>query len=108
MNGVQVINPTGPVEVHRPRLRGIDLLWRFAVSVGISVAITYHQLRPTDFGPETIIVTWALAVAAFTLVLIRRRRPLLTALLTGLCSVFSPMAVGAFVWAIFALATTRR
>jgi signal transduction histidine kinase len=104
-----------------PRLRLWSRLWRYLVVVAVGVLVLFVNLAeflgqdPTALSDEAsaliggfVLLDLLLGVIAICLLSLRRRRPVLTAVLTASLSAVSVFAVGAAALAIVSMSTRRR
>ncbi|WP_104162335.1 sensor histidine kinase [Cryobacterium sp. N22] len=113
--------PDRAVPMPAPRLRPWSSIWRYLVAVGLGLLIVLGNLSdllgqdPTDLSDNEsaaiggfLLLDLLLGVIAVCLLSMRRRLPVLTAMLTASLSAVSVFAVGPAALAIVSMSTRRR
>ncbi|WP_248283327.1 sensor histidine kinase [Cryobacterium arcticum] len=113
--------PDRVVPTPAPRLRPWSRLWRYLVAVGLGLVVLFGNLTellgqdPAALSEEAnvviggfVLLDLLLGVVAVCLLSLRRRFPVLTAVLTACLSAISVFAVGSAALAIVSMSTRRR
>lgn len=97
---------SGHADVGQPPLRRRDSAWRLAVALAFSLASWWQIVDERSVTGRVVDVT--LGAAAFALVVVRRRWPLLVAVGTTALAALTLLAAGPAILATVSLATGRR